>query len=113
MHQLRINPIAKQDLHDIKEYITKEFDDPTAAVDVITNIMGCYGKLEEFPELGIELSSKIEIPTDYRYLICGKYIVFYKNDEVYVSIYRILYSRRDYVKILFDEDKNEINKEQK
>ncbi|MDQ0216286.1 plasmid stabilization system protein ParE [Oikeobacillus pervagus] len=101
MHKLRINPIALEDMHDIKEYITKEFDDPTAAVDVITNIMRCYGNLKDFPLLGIELSSKIDIPTDYRYLICGNYIVFYKNSNDYVSIYRILYSRRDYVKILF------------
>lgn len=69
--------------------------------------MGCYGKLKEFPLLGLALSSKIDIPTDYRYLICGQYIVFYKNDDVYVSIYRILYSKRDYLKVLFDEEPNE------
>lgn len=103
MHKLRINPIAKQDLHAIKEYITKELENPVAAVDVITNSIGCYEKLEEFPMLGIELSSKMDVSTDYRYLVCGNYIVFYKKDEVYVSIYRILYSRRDYVKILFDD----------
>lgn len=112
MHKLRINPIAMQDLHDIKEYITKEFDNSNAAVDVITNIMGCYEKLKEFPLLGTELSSKIDIPTDYRYLICGNYIVFYKNDDAHVSIYRVLYSRRDYIKILFDKSKNEISHEE-
>ncbi|WP_205603324.1 type II toxin-antitoxin system RelE/ParE family toxin [Virgibacillus halodenitrificans] len=95
-----------QDLHDIKEYISKEFDDSDAAVHVITKIMKCYGKLKEFPWLGIELSSKIDIPTDYKYLICGNYLVFYKSDDVYVSVYRILYSRRDYIKILFDENIN-------
>lgn len=113
MRKLRINPVAMQDLHDIKEYITKEFDNTNVAVDVITNIMGCYGNLKEFPLLGIELSSKIaDVQTDYRYLICGDYIVFYKNDDVYVSIYRILYSRRDYIKILFDKNKNEIRYEE-
>ncbi|WP_243292959.1 type II toxin-antitoxin system RelE/ParE family toxin [Bacillus sp. FJAT-47783] len=109
MHKLRMNPIAKQDLHDIKEYITKELDNPIAAVDVITNIIACYEKLKEFPMLGIELSSKIDVSTDYRYLVCRNYLVFYKNDDVYVSIYRILYSRRDYVKILINEN---ISKEQ-
>lgn len=106
-----MNPIAKQDLLDIKEYINKEFDNSIAAVDAIANIMGCYGKLKEFPLLGIELSSKIDVPTEYRYLICGNYIVFYKFDDVYVSIYRIVYSRRDYIKILFDKNKNEISYE--
>ncbi|HHW38718.1 MAG TPA: type II toxin-antitoxin system RelE/ParE family toxin [Bacillales bacterium] len=112
MQKLRLNPIAMQDLHDIKEYITKEFDNSIAAVDVITNIIGCYEKLKEFPLLGMELSSKIDIPTDYRYLICGSYIVFYKSDDIYVSIYRILYSRRDYIKILFDKNKHEIRHEE-
>lgn len=107
MRKIRLNPIAEQDLQNIKEYIIKEFDNSIAAVDVITNIMGCYGNLKEFPMLGVELSSKIDIPTDYRYLICGNYLVFYKIDESYVSIYRILYARRDFVKILFDEEKKD------
>lgn len=109
MLKLRINPLAKQDLIDIKEYIYQEFDNPDAAVNVISEIIQCYGKLKEFPLLGKELSSKVEVETDYRYLICGNYIVFYKIDNVYVSIYRIFYSRRDYVKILFDDEKNESN----
>ncbi|WP_078427502.1 type II toxin-antitoxin system RelE/ParE family toxin [Alkalihalobacterium alkalinitrilicum] len=104
MYKLRINPVAKQDLYDIKEYITKELDNPTAAVSVVSNIIESYKKLKDYPMLGLELSSKISIETDYRYLVSGNYIVFYKFDDVYVSIYRILYSRRDYVKLLFNEE---------
>ncbi|MGO4889595.1 type II toxin-antitoxin system RelE/ParE family toxin [Anaerobacillus sp. MEB173] len=104
MHKLRINPVARQDLIEIKEYITKELDNPTAAVNVVSNIIESYKKLKEFPMLGLELSSKIDIETDYRFLVSGNYIVLYKVDDVYVSIYRILYSRRDYVKLLFSED---------
>ena len=112
MRKLRINPLAKDDLYDIKEYITQELDNPSAAVNVVANIIDCYGKLKEFPMLGIELSPKIEVPTDFRYLICGNYLVFYKIDDVYVSIYRILYSRRDYVKLLLDGEEKEIDNEQ-
>lgn len=89
---------------DIKEYITKELDNPAAAVNVVSKIIESYEKLKEFPMLGVELSSKIDVSTDYRYLISGNYIVFYKADDVYVSIYRIIYSRRDYIKILFGEE---------
>lgn len=110
MCTLRINPTARQDLYDIKEYIAKELDNPCAAVDVVTNIIECYEKLKEFPILGIELSSKVEVLTDYRYLICGNHLVFYKIDDNYVSIYRILYSRREYVSILFDEESEKNNK---
>ena len=103
MHKLRINPLARQDLLDIKDYITNELDNPTAATNVVSRIIESYEKLKEFPMLGVELSPKIGVTTDYRYLISGNYIVFYKADNVYVSIYRIIYSRRDYIKILFGE----------
>ncbi len=103
MHKLRINPIAEYDLFKIKEYITKELDNPIAANKVVLNIIESYEKLKEFPLLGGELLSKVNVPTDYRYLISGNYIVFYKVDEVYVSIYRILNARRDYIKILFKD----------
>ncbi len=42
--------------------------------------------------------------TDFRYLVSGNYLIFYKVDNEYVSIYRILYGRRDYLKIIFDTD---------
>ena len=78
MHLLRINPTAKQDLFDIKEYITDEFDNPSAAINVVSKIVNSYEKLKEFPMLGGDLASKINIVTDYRYLITGNYIIFYK-----------------------------------
>ncbi len=46
MYELRINPVAKQDLFEIKEYITKELDNPTAALNVVSNIMESYKKLK-------------------------------------------------------------------
>lgn len=103
MYKLRINPLARHDLIEIKEYIIKELDSPIAAINVVSKIISSYEKLKEFPMMGPELSSKISISTDYRYLISGNYIIFYKVDDIYVSIYRILYSRRDYIKILFDK----------
>lgn len=107
MSKLRINPVAKKDLYDIKEYITKELDNPTAAINVVSKIIKDYEKLKEFPLLGVKLSSKINVETNYRYLISGNYIVFYKIDDVYVSIFRIIYSRRDYIKLLLDDEEND------
>jgi len=45
MHQLRINPYAKQDLLEIKEYISEELDNPLAAINVISKIVESYEKL--------------------------------------------------------------------
>lgn len=104
MHKLRINPIARKDLLEIKEYITEELDTPNAAEKTLLKIAESYEKLKDFPYMGIKLSSKIEVVTDYRYLVSGKYIIFYKVDSTYISIYRILYGGRDYTRILFDRE---------
>ena len=106
MPKLRINPLATEDLIDIKEYITKELDNPTAAIKVVRKIIESYEKLKEFPMMGTDLSVKVNIKTDFRYLVSGNYIIFYRTDDEYVSIYRILYAGRDYLRILFP---NEIN----
>lgn len=78
MHKLRVNPLASKDLIEIKEYIAKELDNPNAAVKVITKIIQSYEQLKEFPMLGIDLSSMIDMSTDYRYLISENYIFFTK-----------------------------------
>lgn len=103
MHKLRINPIARADLLEIREYITNELGSPIAASNTVSKIINCYEKLKDYPLLGTDLSSKIGIETDHRCLIAGNYIVFYTVDETYVSIYRVIYGRRDYMKILFGE----------
>lgn len=104
MHTLRINPLALQDLKDIKEYVAAELDNPKAANKIIDRIIRKYESLAEYPFLGSELSAKIGINTHFRYLVCEKYIVFYKADDKYVYIYRILYGSRDYISILFDDN---------
>ncbi len=103
MHKIRLNPLALKDLKAIKQYISIELENPTSAKKVINEIISTYEKLQEFPLIGTDLSSKIDIKTDYRFLVCGNYLVFYKCDSEYVSIYRILYAKRDYLNILFTD----------
>ncbi|MDQ2087953.1 type II toxin-antitoxin system RelE/ParE family toxin [Herbivorax sp. ANBcel31] len=109
MHTLRINPLALQDLKDIKEYISNELDNPKAANRMIDKIINKYESLVNHPFIGSNLSTKIGINTDFRFLVCEKYILFYKADAKYVYVYRILYGSRDYIRVLFgDIDKQGI-----
>ena len=39
MPKLRINPLAAEDLIEIRDYIIKELDNPTAAIKVIRKII--------------------------------------------------------------------------
>ena len=51
--------------------------------------------------LGMRLSAKTGRETDLRYIICEKYLVFYRVDETTISVIRILDGRMDYLRILF------------
>lgn len=104
MHKLRINPLALEDLMDLKRYISEELQNPESATQVVSKIIESYEKLKEFPTLGGDLASKVDAPTDYRFLVTGNYIVFYKVDDTYVSIYRVLYAKRGYLKIILDDE---------
>lgn len=103
MPKLRVAPAALNDLKEIKEYIESELSNPIAAKNVIMRIIKDYSLLEVSPHMGSPLSAKIHIETDFRFLVSGNYLIFYKVDETYVSIFRILYGRRDYLKIIFDD----------
>lgn len=88
---------------EISKYITEELDNPTAAANIIARITKRIRELSEFPELGPPLDSIINIQTDYRFLVCGHYTAFYRHDGDGVYVYRVLYGRRDFMKILFGE----------
>lgn len=107
MAELRLTPAAMNDLENIKEYISETLCNPIAAQRTVKRIVDDYTLLKVSPFMGAPLSSKVAVKTDYRYLVSGNYIVFYKADENYVSIYRILYGRRDYIKILFGSFTND------
>lgn len=98
MAKLHISPKAHDDLLSIKKYISNEIENPDATVNKITKaIRG----LAMFPDRGAPLSSIVDLQTDYRFLVSGSYLVFYRHDGGDVYIVRVLYGRRDYVKILF------------
>ncbi len=88
---------------DIKKYITEELDSPAAAENTLKKILKNIRMLETQPFIGAPLSSIVNIDTHYRYLVCGSYLAFYYVEKDDVFIVRILYGRRDYIKILFGD----------
>ena len=78
---------------------------PIAASNVVKRIIKDYNRLTASPLMGTSLSAKVPFETDYRFIVSGNYLIFYKADDEYISIYRILYGRRDYIKIIFDDIK--------
>lgn len=103
MHKLRYSPEALNDLDEIWEYIHNELQNPAAAQKTVAGILDALEKLCDSPEIGSLLSSITGIESDYRHLVCGNYVTFYRIDRTNVFIDRILYGRRDYLRILFGD----------
>jgi len=92
---------AVQDLRQIGDYIAVDLSNPAAALNTVTKIQNTIDKLTVFPYIGTPVSALAEIETDYRLLVCGKYLAFYHVRSDNVVIDRILHGKRDYITILF------------
>jgi addiction module RelE/StbE family toxin len=105
MPKLRVSPEARKDLGDIQTYISEKLENPRAALNVVSAIIEKIKSLIRFPEKGTLLSSKVRFETNYRFLISGSYLIFYRYENKTIFIDRIIYAKRDYIKILFPEYK--------
>lgn len=102
--KIEFTPQARDDLRQIREYISVDLCNETAAAKTVGNILKSIASLKDLPKIGAPLSSRIEIKTDYRYLVCGNYNVFYRIETDTVKIIRVLHSRRNFMAVLFGEE---------
>ena len=82
---------SRRDLDDIWDYIVSELQNRVAAERVVDRILDAVERLKDFAEMG----------GDYRFLVSGNYMVFYRVNGRDVFIDRVLYGRRDYLRVLF------------
>jgi len=90
------------DLEQIGDYIENTLMNPISALNTVNSIQDSIDNLSTFPFLGAQLSSIVDVDTDYRFLVCGKYLAFYRVVGNTVCIDRVLYGKRDYISILFN-----------
>ena len=90
-------------MDDIWDYIVSELQNRSAAERVINRIIDAVDPLENFAEMGTPLSSIADIGADYRFLVSGNYMVFYRvqGSDVYIDC--VLYGRSDYMSVLFKD----------
>lgn len=104
-YQVFLTDMAKQDLHDIHDYILVNFYSRQAADGKIDLILTALKTLEVFPEACPFVSSRGygELTNDgkrYRYMPIEQYLAFYyiENHNVYIA--RILNSRQNWAVLL-------------
>lgn len=102
-NKIHYSPESRRDLDDIWDYIVSELQNRSAAERVINRIIDAVDPLKNFAETGTPLSSIADIGTDYRFLVSGNYMVFYRvqGNDVYID--RVLYGRSDYMSVLFKD----------
>lgn len=103
MNDLHIAKKAQDDLAEIKQYITEELSNPSAAISTVKKIMASIRILQDYALAGAVLGSTTDVQSDYRFLVAGNYIIFYRVHGKDVFVDRILYGRRDYLRILFGD----------
>ena len=103
MNNLHLSPEAQEDLSEIKAYIAEDLENPQAALSTVTKITKAIRMLRDHALIGTPLSAVADISGDYRYLVSGSYMVFYRVAGKDIFVDRVLYGRRDYLRILFPD----------
>ena len=84
-------------------YISDELQNPRAAERVVGSITAAIDRLVDFPKMGAALSTVARVESDYRFLVTGSYIAFYRISGKDIYVDRVLYGRRNYLRILFGD----------
>ena len=103
MNKLQLSRAAQKDLLEIKSYIAVDLDNPKAALAVVSRITKKIRLLSDNPLMGAALASISGANSDERFLVCGSYMVFYRVTRENVFVDRVLYGRRDYLRVLFEK----------
>lgn len=101
-NKIHFSPKAVCDADEIWEY-TVETTNRVRAQEKISEILATIEKLEKFAEMGAPLSTKVDFTTDYRYLVSGQFLIFYRTKGTDVYVLRILNGKTDYLRSLFTE----------
>lgn len=103
MFEVKVSPQAADDLLEIKDYIETKLQNPIAAHNTVLNIVETYENLSTLAETGIPVERYVPFPTDYKFVLANYYSIFYRIDGNIVRVIRIMYSKRDFIRILFED----------
>ena len=103
-HKIYYTSQAHRDIDEIWSYIAYDLQNESSAYRIVNEIFDVIDdQLVRFPESGARVSTITGANYDVRFLVIGKYLAFYRvvGNNVYMD--RVLYGRRDYLRILFED----------
>lgn len=103
MARVTMSKEAQRDLVSIRNYIRDDLCNSEAAKRVIANLKKGVESLEHFSGRGRPLDALLRVHTEYRYLVCENYCIFYLECDAQVVVVRILHQHQDCLCALFME----------
>jgi len=102
IYRIRIMKPAQTDMREIYKYIADELQNQTAAVSRISLIDEAIQSLKEQPARFPLVRDEYLASKGYRMIVVKTHLVFFiiREESKAVSIMRILYGRRDWLRIL-------------
>ena len=101
MAEVIVSRLARNDLVHIRDYIQNELSNPDAALRIMAQLKQAMESLQTMPERGKPLDAILAVHTQYRFLVCESYRIFYLYDAQQVEVVRVLHTLLDYMRALF------------
>ena len=101
MAEVIVSRLARNDLVHIRDYIQNELSNPDAALRIMAQLKQAMESLQTMPEHGKPLDAILAVHTQYRFLVCESYRIFFIYDGQKVEIVRVLHTLQDYMRALF------------
>jgi len=98
-YQVKKGRAFDQDMERIHQFLLSGDCYPNTIKEIFERIYQDLRRLRTSPCLGAQLSSKTSIPNDYRYLVSGQYLLFYKVFESNKTgkVYHVYHGRENYL----------------
>lgn len=100
MAKIEYSPMALEDLKEINKYVMANWGEDVAK-RILGKITSDIRRLGQYPTLGVDLGSMIDVPTKYRYIFSEKNYIFYYFEDDKIRIVRVLNEVQDYMRQLF------------
>lgn len=102
MYNLEYLPVARQDMVEIAQYISRELNNPVAADRLTEELIEAGDGIPVFPYANPAYIPIRPLKHEYRKLLVQNYLMFYWVDEEkkLVTVARVVYAKRDYEKLL-------------
>lgn len=100
LDRLHYSPQAQLDLDEIYDFFAFEHEDPEAASRVVSQILAVAQDIPAHPTRFPPVGPLPLTRDQYRFVVVGSYLIFFRAEDGEVFIDRVLNKRRDFASLL-------------